>query len=263
MNDFRFKKKFGQNFLKDTKIVEKIVNYSDILEDTLVVEVGPGRGILTKELSKVAKNVLCYEIDMELEGYLINLQKEYDNVDVIFGDFLDRDLSSDVSKYQYKHIYFVSNVPYYITTPILMKIMNSGINFERIVMMVQQEVGERFVAVPGKRVYSSITVYLNYYYDVKRLFRVSRNEFIPVPNVDSEVIMFSAKKERLPLKDENAFFSLVRDSFKFKRKTLRNNLKKYDLEKINEVLLQNGFTLNSRAEEIPVDVFAKISNALS
>ena len=238
MGDFKFKKKYGQNFLKDDRIVEKIVTLSDIEDDSLVIEVGPGKGILTRQLSKAAKNVICYEIDMQLEGYLINLSKELSNVEVVFSDFLDVDLAKKVSNYKYKHLYFISNVPYYITTPILMKLINSGLNFLKIVMMVQEEVGERFSATPGKKAYSSITVFLNYYYEIKRLFKVNRSEFIPVPNVDSEVIMLTSREDKIALKNKDLFFEFVRSSFQYKRKNLRNNLKKYDLKKIEEVLVE-------------------------
>lgn len=263
MGDFKFKKKYGQNFLKDDRIVEKIVTLSDIEDDSLVIEVGPGKGILTRQLSKAAKNVICYEIDMQLEGYLINLSKELSNVEVVFSDFLDVDLAKKVSDYKYKHLYFISNVPYYITTPILMKLINSGLNFGKIVMMVQEEVGERFSATPGKKAYSSITVFLNYYYEIKRLFKVNRSEFIPVPNVDSEVIMLTSREDKIALKNKDLFFEFVRSSFQYKRKNLRNNLKKYDLKKIEEVLVKYGYSLNSRAEEIPVSVFSEISNSLA
>lgn len=263
MDDFKFKKKYGQNFLKDDRIVEKIVTLSDIEDDSLVIEVGPGKGILTRQLSKAAKSVICYEIDMHLEGYLINLSKELSNVEVVFSDFLDVDLAKKVSDYKYKHLYFISNVPYYITTPILMKLINSGLNFGKIVMMVQEEVGERFSATPGKKAYSSITVFLNYYYEIKRLFKVNRSEFIPVPNVDSEVIMLTSREDKIALKNKDLFFEFVRSSFQYKRKNLRNNLKKYDLKKIEEVLVKYGYSLNSRAEEIPVSVFAEIANSLA
>ncbi|MBS5719666.1 MAG: ribosomal RNA small subunit methyltransferase A [Clostridium sp.] len=263
MDDFKFKKKYGQNFLKDDRIVEKIVTLSDIEDDSLVIEVGPGKGILTRQLSKAAKSVICYEIDMQLEEYLINLSNELSNVEVVFSDFLDADLAKKVSDYKYKHLYFISNVPYYITTPILMKLINSGLNFLKIVMMVQEEVGERFSATPGKKAYSSITVFLNYYYEIKRLFKVNRSEFIPVPNVDSEVIMLTSREGKIALKNKDLFFEFVRSSFQYKRKNLRNNLKKYDLKKIEEVLVKYGYSLNSRAEEIPVSVFAEIANSLA
>lgn len=262
MYDFNFKKKFGQNFLRGDSVVTRIVNSTDIPSNTLVIEVGPGAGVLTKKLAAVARNVLCYEIDLELEDTLIYNLKDYNNVDVIFDDFLKRDILSDIEKYEYDQIYFVSNVPYYITTPILMHLMNSEVSVNKIVMMVQKEVGDRFSALPGKKDYSSISVFLNYYFNIKKLFYVSRNEFIPKPNVDSVVVSFTRKNNPLYLNNKDKFFDLVRNSFRFKRKTLKNNLKGYPLEKISEVLKKYNYDLSVRAEELDVSVFVDISNNL-
>lgn len=262
MSQFNFKKKFGQNFIKDKMIVERIVKESEILDDTLVIEVGPGKGILTKEICKKAKQVISYEIDLELKSFLDQQFSMVENVEIIYDDFLKRDIEKDIRQYQYKQIYFIANVPYYITTPILMKLMNI-LSISKIVMMVQQEVGERFSAVCGSKSYSSISVYLNYFFHVKKLFVVDRSEFVPVPNVDSIIISFTRKNELLSLNNRDFFFKLVRDSFQFKRKTIKNNLKKYDLEKIANVLFRNGLSLDSRAEEIDVSIFVEISNELS
>ena len=163
--DVKFKKKFGQNFLKDINIVKKIVRCAEIKEDSLVIEVGPGGAIMTRELAETANNVVAYEIDTELEMELNKRLEGLSNIDIIFQDFLVSDLVEDVKKYNYKHLYFVSNVPYYITTPILMKIIESGLPFEKIVMMVQKEVGDRFSSSCGNKEYGSITVLLNYYYN--------------------------------------------------------------------------------------------------
>lgn len=259
---FQFKKKYGQNFLKDENIIEKIARSAGIKEKSLVIEVGPGQGVLTKYLAQLADYVLCYEIDLELSSYLSKNLKCYDNVEIKYTDFLKADVDSDIVSYDFDYIYFVSNVPYYITTPILMKLMQMNVSFSNIVMMVQKEVGERFCAQPGCRDYGSISVFLNYFYDVKKLFYVSRTNFVPAPNVDSVVVSFYPKSLRLSVLDLDFFFQLVRDSFQFKRKNLRNNLKKYDLEVIAEVLEKYGFHLSVRAEELSVDVFVEISNAL-
>lgn len=260
--DVKFKKKFGQNFLKDINIVKRIVDVSGVDKDSLVIEVGPGGGVMTRELALRAKNVLAYEIDHDLEEELIKRLDGIDNVDVLFQDFLESDLVSDINNYEYNSLYFVSNVPYYITTPILLKLIESGLKFNKIVMMVQKEVGDRFSTPPGSREYSSITVLLNYFYNVKKEFFVSRKQFIPEPNVDSVIISFSEKEEKLELKDFNHFEKLLRDSFQFKRKTLKNNLKNYDLKKIEEVLQEYGYDLTVRAENLSVDVFVNISNKL-
>ena len=262
MEGFNFKKKYGQNFLKDKNKVKKIVDSANIKDNSLVIEVGPGGGILTTELSLKADNVLCYEIDLELKPILENKFSK-NNVKIIFDDFLNRNIENDIEKYNYDNLYFISNVPYYITTPILLKLINSSLNFDKIVIMVQEEVGERFSAKPNSKDYSSITVFLNYYFDVKREFKVNRLEFNPVPNVDSEVISFTRKKELLKLKDKELFFKLVKDSFKFKRKNIRNNLKGYNLDIIDRVLKSNNLDLTSRAEQLPIEVFVEMSNKLS
>lgn len=262
MDKFNFKKKYGQNFLRDDSIVSRIVNESNIPDNTLVIEVGPGAGILTKFLASSARNVLCYEIDRDLESTLNTNLKNYANVNIIFDDFLKRNIASDISNYSYDQIYFISNVPYYITTPILMHIMESGLNIDKIVMMIQKEVGDRFAAKPGKKDYSSITVFLNYYYKIKKLFNVSREEFVPKPNVDSVVISLERKENVAVLMDEEKFFKLVRDSFQFKRKNLRNNLKGYPLDKIESVLQKYNYDLSVRAEELDTNIFVDISNSI-
>ena len=260
--DVKFKKKFGQNFLKDINIVKRIVDVSEVDSNSLVIEVGPGGGVMTKELASRAKNVLAYEIDTDLEDELFKRLEKFDNVDVLFQDFLTSNLINDVSNYQYNKLYFVSNVPYYITTPILLKIIESGLNFNKIVIMVQKEVGDRFTTLPGSREYGSITVLLNYFYNIKKEFFVSRKQFIPEPNVDSLIVSFSEKENKLELTDFKFFEKILRDSFQFKRKTLKNNLKNYDLKKVEEILKEYGHDLTVRAENLSVEIFVKISNEL-
>ena len=259
----KFKKRFGQNFLKDPNIVKKIVNISNISDNSLVIEVGPGGAILTKELASVAKQVIAYEIDTDLEDELISKLKDFNNVKVLFQDFLDSDISKDISNYQYDNLYFVSNVPYYITTPIILKLIESKLKFKKIVMMVQKEVGDRFSTNPGTKEYGSITVFLNYYFDIKKEFIVSRKNFIPEPNVDSVVVSFTEKENKYPVDNIELFEKIVRDSFQFKRKTLRNNLKKYNLDKIEEVLQRYNYDLNVRAEQLDVEIFVEIANSLN
>ena len=260
--DVKFKKKYGQNFLKDVSFVKKIVNCAYIKDNSLTIEVGPGGGIMTRELSLVSNNVLAYEIDKELEEELNSRIGKSNNVEILFKDFLDSDIKEDISKYNYDYLYFVSNVPYYITTPILLKLIESGLSFTKIVMMVQKEVGDRFSALPGSKQYGSISVLLNYFYDVKKEFFVSRKLFVPEPNVDSVIVSFNEKKDKLFLENFNYFDKLVKSAFQFKRKTIKNNLKNYDLSIIEEVLKNNGFDLGSRAETIPYEVFVDMANEL-
>ena len=261
--DVKFKKKFGQNFLKDINVVKKIVRSAEIDGKSLVIEVGPGGGIMTRELSLVADNVLAYEIDEELKDEHAKRLGDRDNITILFQDFLESDIVKDVEKYDYDKLYFVSNVPYYITTPIILKLIESGLSFEKIVMMVQKEVGDRFSTKSGNKEYGSITVLLNYFYNIKKEFFVSRKQFVPEPNVDSVIISFSEKNDKLPLNNFKFFEKLVRDSFQYKRKTLRNNLKGYDLDKVNKVLEKYGKDLSVRAEALDVEVFVEIANELS
>ena len=163
--DFNLKKKFGQNFIIDENLIDSIVNKSLIDKNTLVIEIGPGAGSLTYKMAKEAKNVLCYEVDETLKPVLKETLKEFNNVEIIFNDFLKVDVKKDLEKYTYDKLYVVANLPYYITTPILVKIIEDDLNVDKIVVMVQKEVGDRFKAKPNTKDYSSLSVYLNYYFN--------------------------------------------------------------------------------------------------
>lgn len=260
--NFNFKKKFGQNFIVDENIINNIINKADIDKNTLVIEIGPGAGSLTYKLSTAAKNVLCYEVDLTLKNILKENLKNCDNVEIIFQDFLKCNIKEDIKKYSYDKLYVVANLPYYITTPIIVKLIEDEINVEKIVVMVQKEVGDRFKAIPGSKDYSSLSIFLNYYYDIKKILDVSKNVFLPVPNVDSIVLEFNRKSDLVPLKNKDLFFRLVRDSFKQKRKTLKNNLKGYDLNTVEKVLGKYGYDLSVRAEQLSIEIFEDISNSL-
>lgn len=261
-NQFQLKKKFGQNFIVDENIINNIVDKSDIDKDTLVMEIGPGAGSLTYGLAKRAKQVLCYEVDITLKEILNENLKEFNNIDIIFQDFLKSNIKEDLKKYQYQKLYVVANLPYYITTPIIISIIEQKIDVDKIVVMVQKEVGDRFKAFVGTKDYNSLTIFLNYYFNIKKIMDVSRNVFLPKPNVDSIVVEFVKRDNKLKIIDEEVFFKLVKDSFCQKRKTIRNNLKEYDLYKIESILKKYGLDLSTRAEKISIEVFAEISNNL-
>ncbi|MBR1376474.1 MAG: 16S rRNA (adenine(1518)-N(6)/adenine(1519)-N(6))-dimethyltransferase RsmA [Bacilli bacterium] len=261
-NNFNFKKKFGQNFIVDENTINSIINKANIDSDTLVIEIGPGAGALTYKLSQVSKNVVCYEIDKTLENILKSNLKDSNNVEIIFDDFLKRNVKDDINKYRYSKLYVVANLPYYVTTPIIVKLIEDNINVDRIVVMVQKEVGDRFKAMPGTKDYNSLSIFINYYYDVKKVLDVSRNVFMPMPNVDSIVLSLDKKDVIYELEDKDYFFKLVRDSFKQKRKTIRNNLKEYNLDIVEKVLERSNFDLSTRAENIPINVFVDIANEL-
>lgn len=262
-NNFNFKKNFGQNFIVDENIINSIIKKSEIDKDTLVIEIGPGAGSLTYKLCESAKNVLCYEIDTTLNDILNDTLEDYDNYEIIYQDFLKANVLEDIKKYDYKKLYVVANLPYYITTPIIMKLIEDMIPVDKIVVMVQKEVGNRFKAEPGSKDYSSLSVFLKYYFKVSKLIDVSKNVFIPKPNVDSIVVEFKKNENSLNVTNEKLFFDLIRDSFKQKRKTLRNNLKGYNLEKIEEVLNKHNMDLSIRAEQISLEIFVEISNNLN
>lgn len=261
-NNFNFKKNFGQNFIVDENIIDNIIKKSDIKENSLIIEIGPGAGSLTTKMSSVAKNVLCYEIDEKLNTVLSESLKDLNNVDIIFKDFLKADVKEDIKKYDYDNLYVIANLPYYITTPIIMKIIEDKINVDKIVVMVQKEVGDRFKAIPGSKDYNSLSIYLSYYFNVKKLMDVSRNVFLPKPNVDSIVVEFEKNNKNYQVVNEKLFFKLVKDSFVQKRKTLKNNLKGYDLEKIENILKKYDMDLSIRAENMSIEIFIDISNNL-
>lgn len=260
MKDFKFKKSLGQNFMRDENVVNKIIDKAEIDKDTLVIEIGPGAGSLSKKIVPLAGNALLYEIDTRLEEILDDVLRGNDNYKIIFGDFLEQDVLSDIKDYNYKKIYVVANLPYYITTPIITKLMNE-IYPDKIIIMIQEEVANRLVAEPGNREYGMISVLLGARYEMKKLFKVGRNCFVPAPNVDSAVISL-IKHDRYKIEDMKLFERLIKDAFQYKRKNLRNNLKKYDLDKIVDILIRNNYNLSNRAEEIPVDVYVEIANNL-
>lgn len=259
-NHFNFKKKYGQNFIVDKNIIHSIIKKSEIDDETLVIEIGPGAGSLTSELGKYAKNVIAYEIDENLKPIL---EKNITpNTEVIYEDFLKRDIAEDIKKYNYKKLYVIANLPYYITTPIIIKLIETKIDFDKIVVMVQKEVGDRFKAKPKTKEYNSLSVFLSYYFNITKILDVSRNVFMPKPNVDSIVVCFTKKVDKLKVNNEELFFKLIKDSFKQKRKNLRNNLKGYDLENISKTLSKYNLDLTVRAEALPLEIFVDIANNL-
>ncbi len=260
MGDFKHKHSLGQNFLKDKKVLIKIIDSVDVKEDDLIIEVGPGQGALTKYLKLFRANLRCYEIDKRVKKYLDSFIDE--KTEIIYEDFLNVDLNKQVKDIKYNDLYVIANLPYYITTPIIEKIINSKIDVKAMVLMVQNEVADRLAAKPGSKDYGAITVYLNYYFDVEKLFVVNRNSFDPVPNVDSAVIKLARKDNKYQV-NEDLFFKFVKDAFAMKRKNLKNNLSKYDLKLIEPILSKYNLTLQDRAEQVSLECFIEIVNNLS
>ena len=261
--NFNFQKKYGQNFLVDPHVLEKIMDAAQITKEDCVVEIGPGIGTMTQYLAERAGEVVAVEIDKNLIPILEETLSEYDNVTVINDDILKVDLNSIVEeKNQGKPVKIVANLPYYITTPIINKLISDAIDVSYIVVMIQKEVALRFCAVPGTKDYNSLTVYLNYHFEVKKLFDVSKNSFVPKPKVDSTVICLKKRDKKQEVLDLALFYKLVRDSFCFKRKNLRNNLKGYDLSKLENVLKRYGYDLSVRAEQLNINIFVEMANEL-
>ena len=258
MEKFNFKKSLGQNFLHDDNIINKIVDIANIDKNTLVIEIGPGAGSLSKKIVPLAQHAILFEIDTRLKDILDKELSNFNNYDLIFNDFLEEDISGIINKYGCKKNYVVANLPYYITTPIIVKLMKE-MEPDKIIIMIQEEVADRLAARAGTKEYGMISAYLGSKYDIKKLFKVSRNCFIPIPNVDSAVISLE-KHDKYQINNLTKYEKLLKDAFQFKRKNLRNNLKEYDLVKIDTILSNNGYNLSNRAEDIPISVFVDISN---
>lgn len=245
------KKKFGQNFITDKNLITKIVNEAHIINKN-VIEVGPGRGALTKYVASLAKKVIAYEIDRDLSEYLNDLEKEHSNLTVVYDDFLNADLNLEG---QWE---LIGNLPYYITTPILFKFIETDI-LNSATMMMQKEVGDRIVSKPNSKKYNALSVIIQYLTDVDKIMNVSRKLFFPIPQVDSVVLRFVKKKERyFKAEKESLFFEFVKASFIQKRKTLVNNLNDYykkDKEQFIALLRNNNTPSNIRAEQLSIQDF--------
>lgn len=258
MIDHKFKKQYGQNFLMDKNILDKISSSICPGQNDLIIEIGPGSGNLTKRLKEYNASLVCFEIDKSLDKYL-NLLED-DKTKVVYEDFINVNLEEFVKNYNYENIYVIANIPYYITTPIIEKITFSNIKVKSLLLMVQKEVADRLSSTNGNREYGYITVLLNAFYNINKLFNVNRNSFYPVPNVDSAIIKLDSKE--CNLLNFEKFNKLIKNAFRFKRKTLKNNLIGYDLNLVDSLLGKYGYSLSNRAEEIPVDVYINVANKL-
>ena len=258
MIDHKFKKKYGQNFLVDKNILDKISESINPKKDDLIIEIGPGSGNLTKRLKEYGSNLICFEIDTSLNKFLDVLVD--DKTKIIYDDFMNVNLDDYVNENKYNNIYVIANIPYYITTPIIEKITFSNIKVKSLTLMVQKEVADRLSSNSGNKEYGYITVFLNAFYNINKLFNVNRNSFFPVPNVDSAIIRLDSIDNNI--NDFDKFNRLIKKAFKFKRKTLKNNLNGYDLDYINDILRKYNYSLNNRAEDIPVDVYIEIANLI-
>lgn len=265
---FAFQKKFGQNFLIDSNILESIVSAADITKDDFVLEIGPGIGTMTQYLCEAARQVVAVEIDKMLIPILKDTLSEYDNVEVINQDVLKLDIKALAQeKNNGKPIKVVANLPYYITTPIIMGLFESKVPIESITIMVQKEVADRMQTGPGSKDYGALSLAVQYYADAKVQLNVSASCFMPRPNVDSTVIKLTAHEKPVVDVDETLMFKVIRASFNQRRKTLVNGLKNsseldYTKEEIVQAIKAIGKEENIRGEKLTLEEFAALSNSL-
>ena len=269
--DFMFQKRFGQNFLIDTHVLEKIIKSAEITKDDLVLEIGPGIGTMTQYLCENAREVIAVEIDKNLIPILTNdTLAAYDNVTVINEDILKLDLNALVQERNNgNRIKVVANLPYYITTPIIMGLFESHVPLQNITVMVQKEVADRMQAGPGSKDYGALSLAVQYYATPYIAANVPPNCFMPRPNVGSAVIRLTLHEEPpVKVKDESLLFSLIRASFNQRRKTLVNGLTnaaelKLSKEEVQAALEQMGLSATVRGEALTLEQFARLTNLLA
>lgn len=268
---FSFKKSLGQNFLIDTNILDRIIHYGELTKETGVIEIGPGIGSLTEQLAQNSKKVVAIEIDQRLIPVLKETLSPYDNVTVIKADVLEVDLKQVIKEQlaDAKDIMVVANLPYYVTTPILLKLLEEGLPIRGIVAMLQKEVAERISAEPGTKAYGSLSIAIQYYTTAEIVMTVPKTVFIPQPNIDSAVIRLTKRQEPPAyVKDERFFFTVTRGSFAQRRKTILNNLTSQlpnGKEKKAEILIaleKAEIDSQRRGETLSIVEFARLSNEL-
>ena len=267
---FVFQKRFGQNFLIDTHVLERIIVASEITKDDFVLEIGPGIGTMTQYLAEAAREVTAVEIDDALIPILKDTLKEWDNVTVLHGDILKTDIRKIADeKNQGRPIKVVANLPYYITTPIIMGLFESHVPVDSITVMVQKEVADRMQTGPGSKDYGALSLAVQYYAEPKIVANVPPNCFMPRPKVGSAVIRLT-RHQNPPVTtlDEKLMFRLIRASFNQRRKTLSNSLKNsqelpYSKEEVEAAITECGLPLNIRGEALTLEQFARLSDTFS
>jgi 16S rRNA (adenine1518-N6/adenine1519-N6)-dimethyltransferase len=260
--NFTHKKKYGQNFLFNDDIPKKIVSLSDLTPEHTVIEIGPGKGILTKQIASIAKRVYAFEIDVELKEILNNVCIEYNNVNIVFNDIMKIDLAKFVAENCPKDkIAVIANLPYYVTSPILTRFLQNP-NLISATVMVQEEVADRIIAVPKTKDYGVLTVICQMFGEAKKVIRVNRKMFYPVPNVDSAVVHI--EKTKSDVKDFTKFISFVKKAFAMRRKKLSTNLEigKMSKSEIEDLLENSGFSRLCRAEELSISDFERLYNLI-
>ena len=262
--NIKAQKKYGQNFLINEEVLDKIIKSADIKKGDLVIEIGPGLGNLTKRLCEKAYKVIAIEIDENMVDILSKEYSDLTNLEVLNMDIMQCDLNNIIQKYPNKKIKVVANLPYYITTPIIMKLLEDGLNIDLIEVMVQKEVALRLCAVPNNRDFGAITLAINFYTNAEYMFTVPAGDFLPSPNVDSAIVRMEVIKNKIEVEDKDLLFKIIKASFSMKRKTLLNSLgsaKIFGIDKntLETILTELDISLNSRAENLSVYDYIKIT----
>lgn len=258
--NLRAKKGFGQNFLINKSILEKIVKAATLTKDDYVIEIGPGLGALTEFLCINSKKVLCYEIDSNMYNILQDTLKDYSNKEIILGDFLKQDVKKDIEKYLdgSRSVKVVANLPYYITTPIIFRLLEID-NICEFTFMVQKEMGDRFTGTVGTKDYNALSVYMAYFTSTCKALNVTRANFMPSPNVDSVVLNSKISKKDLNLENEDAFLKFVKAIFNQRRKTMVNNISSYykmSKSEIEDKLKEIDINTSIRSEALSLEEIA-------
>lgn len=265
-------KSLGQNFLINEDVIKKIVESAEITNDDLIIEIGPGLGTLTKHLIDKAGKVICIELDPKMVSILNDRFSLYSNFEIINNDILKEDLNKlildEKRTGKIKRVKIVANLPYYITTPIIMKLLEEKLEIESITVMIQKEVAERLVAIPGEKIAGAITYTVYYYCESEIIMEVPNSSFIPEPEVTSEVIKLRIRnKPIVDIKNEKLFFNIIKCAFMQRRKTLLNSLTNSNIFKNKSegerILKDLGLDLNIRAENLSIDDFEKIYSKIS
>ena len=267
--NIRADKRLGQNFLIDDKVINEIITGANIDKDDFIIEIGPGLGTLTSKLLEKAKKVTCIELDDKMVKILEDRFKLYENFEIIKNDVLKIDLKELISarKKECKNVKVVANLPYYITTPIITKLLEEDLNLESITVMVQKEVADRLIETPGGKNTGAITYCIHYYSEAQSIIEVPKEAFIPSPKVTSKVVNLKLRKEyEVEVKDKKKMFKIIKNAFTQRRKTLLNSLTNtniFENKKQGETLLENlGIDINIRPERMTIQNFADIANKL-
>ena len=267
-HDFRHSKSLGQNFLSDKNIIDAIIEGSEIGAEDLVIEIGPGMGVLTAAAAECASRVVAVEIDRHLIPILTETLENYDNVEIINADVMKTDLSEVVEKYRTSgKVRIIGNLPYYITTPIVMKLLEERVPADSITIMMQKEVADRIKASPGSKTYGALSVAVGFYCTVRHIANAPKEVFVPRPKVDSTVIRLDVRQDRpVELVDEKLFFETIKKGFGQRRKTLLNSLtgiRGMPKESIAAVLADCGIDFRRRAETLSMSEFADLANEIA